>query len=29
VDRINQRGDPPARFASRFEIVNHLTWMRA
>jgi uncharacterized protein (DUF362 family) len=29
VGRINQRGDPPARFASRFEIVNHLKWMQA
>lgn len=28
-DRINQRGDPPARFACRFDIVKHLKWMQA
>jgi hypothetical protein len=29
ADRIIQRGDPPARFSCRFDVVKHLEWMRS
>ena len=29
TERISQRGEPAARFACRFEVLDHLKWMRA